>query len=117
MYKLFLCLRYLRKRRIAFFAIAAVCLCVAMVLIVVSVMSGFLQMVSQVSEATPVIISYGVLRFLESKITKPVQIVGIRLDETYRVNEFKSGLFYEKYYPGSTSFADQQVPGYGLDQQ
>ena len=45
MYKLFLCLRYLRRRRIAFFAVAAVCLCVAMVLIVVSVMGGFLQMV------------------------------------------------------------------------
>ena len=45
MYKLFLCLRYLRRRRIAFFAVAAVCLCVAMVLIVFSVMDGFLQMV------------------------------------------------------------------------
>jgi len=45
MYKLFLCLRYLRKRRIAFFAIAAVWLCTAMVLIVVSVMGGFLDMV------------------------------------------------------------------------
>jgi len=45
MYKLFLCLRYLRKRRIAFFAIAAVWLCTAMVLIVISVMGGFLDMV------------------------------------------------------------------------
>ena len=38
MYKFYLCMRYLRKRRIAFFAVAAVCLCVAMVLIVISVM-------------------------------------------------------------------------------
>jgi lipoprotein-releasing system permease protein len=45
MYILFLSLRYLRKRRIAFFAVAAVSLCVAMVLILVSVMGGFLQMV------------------------------------------------------------------------
>ena len=45
MYKLFLTLRYLRKRRIAYFAIAAVTLCVAMVLIVMSVMGGWLEMV------------------------------------------------------------------------
>lgn len=43
MYKLFLTLRYLRKRRIAYFAIAAVMLCTAMVLIVMSVMGGFLD--------------------------------------------------------------------------
>ena len=47
MYKLFLTLRYLRKRRIAYFAIAAVTLCVAMVLIVMSVMGGWLDMVKQ----------------------------------------------------------------------
>lgn len=150
MYKLFLCLRYLRKRRIAFFAVAAVCLCSAMVLIVISVMGGFLNMITdrsrgmlgdliienetlqgfpyyqefigqiksdmaaQIEEATPVIITYGVLRFPKSGRTKPVQVVGVRLDETYRVNEFKNGLFYEKYYPGSTSLADQQEPRYGL---
>ena len=45
MYKFFLCVRYLRKRHMVFFAIAAVTLCVAMVLIVVSVMGGFLDMV------------------------------------------------------------------------
>ena len=45
MYKLFLTLRYLRKRRIAYFAIAAVILCTAMVLIVMSVMGGFLDQV------------------------------------------------------------------------
>lgn len=43
MYKLFLTLRYLRKRRIAYFAIAAVMLCTAMVLVVMSVMGGFLD--------------------------------------------------------------------------
>ena len=47
MYKLFLTLRYLRKRRIAYFAIGAVMLCVAMVLIVLSVMGGWLDMVKQ----------------------------------------------------------------------
>lgn len=43
MYKLFLCLRYLRSRVIAYFAVLAVALCVAMMLIVISVMNGFLH--------------------------------------------------------------------------
>ncbi len=43
MYKLFLTLRYLRKRRIAVFAIVGVWLCVAMVVVVISVMGGFLD--------------------------------------------------------------------------
>lgn len=153
MYKLFLCLRYLRRRRIAFFSVAAVCLCTAMVLIVVSVMNGFLQMVrdrsrgmlgdlimenqslqgfpfyqefiddikkdpelgKRICEATPVIISYGVIRFPSDQITKPAQIVGVRLDETCRVNDFGKGLFYEKYYPGTTSLKPQKEPRFGRD--
>ncbi len=152
MYKLFLCLRYLRKRRIAFFAVAAVCLCTAMVLIVVSVMGGFLQMVrdrsrgmlgdlimenaslqgfpfyqefidlmkaelpDRIEEATPVIISYGVIRFPTDQITKPAQIVGIRLAETMRVNEFGKGLFYETYYPGTTTLGPVRMPCVGFDE-
>lgn len=153
MYKLFLCLRYLRRRRIAFFSVAAVCLCTAMLLIVVSVMNGFLQMVrdrsrgmlgdlimenqslngfpfyqefideiktdpelkARIHEATPVIISYGVIRFPSDQITKPAQIVGIRLDETCRVNDFAKGLFYEKYYPGTTHLGPQAEPRFGRD--
>ena len=45
MYKLFLTLRYLRQRRIAYFAVAAVTLCVAMLIIVMSVMGGWLELV------------------------------------------------------------------------
>jgi lipoprotein-releasing system permease protein len=45
LYKLFLTLRYLRTRRIAYFAIAAVTLCTMMVLIVMSVMGGFLEQI------------------------------------------------------------------------
>jgi len=45
MYDLFLCLRYLRRRYLALIAVLAVALCVAMVLIVVSVMDGFLHKV------------------------------------------------------------------------
>ena len=47
MYKLFLCLRYLRSRIIAYFAVLGVALCVAMMLIVVSVMNGFLNKVEK----------------------------------------------------------------------
>jgi len=152
MYKLFLCLRYLRKRRIAFFAVAAVCLCVAMVLIVFSVMDGFLRMVRdrsrgmlgdlvmenqsslqgfyfyqefidelkkdpqigpRIYQATPVIYTYGVVRYPDMQITKPAQITGIRLNEICEVNDFRQGLFYEKYYPGTTTLARQQIPAYG----
>jgi len=133
MYKLFLCLRYLRKRRIAFFAIAAVTLCTFMVLVVSSVMGGFLDMVrensrgllsdiildngsmpgfpyyqqfidrvkanmpDQVVAATPIIYSYGILRFPEFNMTKPVRVVGVRLGEYVTVNDFSNSLFYEKH--------------------
>ena len=35
---------------------------------------------------------------------------GYLLEETYEVNDFKKGLFYEQYYPGMTTFADQMEP-------
>jgi lipoprotein-releasing system permease protein len=50
MYKLFLALRYLRKRIIAYFAVAAVTLCVAMLVIVISVMNGFLDKIEQAAK-------------------------------------------------------------------
>ena len=50
MYKLFLCLRYLRSRIIAYFAVLAVALCVAMMLIVFSVMNGFLDKIEQAAK-------------------------------------------------------------------
>jgi len=50
MYKLFLCLRYLRRRHLALIAVAAVALCVAMMLIVVSVYDGFLSTVEHAAK-------------------------------------------------------------------
>ncbi|MCP4589171.1 MAG: ABC transporter permease [bacterium] len=47
MYKLFLIRRYLRKRLIAMFAILSVWLCVFMVIVVISVMGGFVNMVRE----------------------------------------------------------------------
>lgn len=43
MHKLFLCLRYLRKRRIAFFGMAAVGMCVALLIVATSLFVGFLD--------------------------------------------------------------------------
>lgn len=149
MYKLFLTLRYLRKRRIAYFAIAAVTLCTAMVLIVMSVMGGFLDMLTtkargmlgdvvidngassgfplydefiadikqwpEIIEATPLIYSYGILRFPGSQRTDTVQVVGLHLDEVFQVNDFKRTLYYDTYYPGTTNLGEQQQPLLGID--
>jgi lipoprotein-releasing system permease protein len=154
LYKLFLTLRYLRKRRIAYFAIAAVTLCVAMVLIVMSVMGGWLdqvkkrargllgdvivdnrayqgfplypEIIDQISawrddhgrplivRATPVLYTYGLVRFRDTEQTGTVRIVGIRLADVYEVNSFRNGLFYERFYPGTTTLAEQRQPLLGL---
>ncbi len=50
MYKLFLCLRYLKRRVLAYFAILAVALCVMMMVIVISVMDGFLNNVEKAAK-------------------------------------------------------------------
>ncbi|MGE3180901.1 MAG: ABC transporter permease [Phycisphaerae bacterium] len=151
MYKLFLTIRYLFRRRIAYFAIAAVILCTAMVVIVSSVMGGFLDKIKlkargllgdvivqantargfplyqefiddiiqwpEVEAASPVIFSVGILTFKERPQVQTVMITGLRLEETYKINAFKQSLFYEKFYPGTTSFAEQQQPLLGYDQE
>ena len=43
MHKLFLCLRYLSKKRIAFFGTAAVALCVALLIVITSIFNGFIS--------------------------------------------------------------------------
>lgn len=187
MYKFFLTLRYLRKRRIAWFAVLACTLCVWMVLTVRSVMGGFLDTLKQrargllgdlivdnrsfggfplydefiadvrtwrilprevlalarqrfpaldepaegivcatpaalaavpelaaapavFEQATPVIYSFGLIRFPQSEQTSTVRVVGIRLDEVFRVNAFAESLYYNRFYPGSTHLGDQQQP-------
>src|SRR3954462_10458916 len=47
MYKLHLILKYLRKRRIAWVSLIAVMLCTAMVLVVISVMGGWMRMFNE----------------------------------------------------------------------
>jgi lipoprotein-releasing system permease protein len=50
MYKVVLILKYLRKRRIAWVSLAAVTLCTAMVLVVISIMGGWLRMFLSTSQ-------------------------------------------------------------------
>jgi lipoprotein-releasing system permease protein len=51
MYKLLLISKYLRKRRIAWVSLVAVTLCTAMVLVVISVMGGWLRMFRETNHA------------------------------------------------------------------
>ena len=50
MYKLFLCLRYLFRKPLAYAGMVSVALCVAMMLIVVSVMNGFLDKIEEAAK-------------------------------------------------------------------
>ena len=50
MYKLFLSIRYLKKLLMAWFAVLSVALCVAMMLIVISVMNGFLDKIESAAK-------------------------------------------------------------------
>lgn len=145
MYKLFLAIRYLRKRRIAYLAVAAVMLCTFMVLVVMSIMGGFLDQVKrkargllgdvvidngsatrgfplyqefiddvsqwpEIEKATPVIYGFATLQFHRSSRVSLVQVVGIRLDEYVKVNSFGDGLYYNKFYPDTTTFKPKGQP-------
>jgi len=151
MYKWFLAWRYLHTKLIAFFGIASVTLCVAMVLVVMSVMGGFLDTIRErsrglhseivlesgtlqgfpfyeefqqyltdhnadiVSLSTPVIYTYGIFRVPATTYTKPARVVGMRLKEYTQVNDFKKGLHYEHYFPGTTNLKPQRMPLGGMD--
>jgi lipoprotein-releasing system permease protein len=146
MYKWFMAWRYLHTKVIAIFAVLGVTLCVAMVLVVTSVMGGFLDTIKArsrgllsdivldagtlqgwpyydefaarlardmpevVEVATPVIRNYGIFRVPATSYTKPTQVVGIRLDEFSRVNDFAKGLHYERFYPGTTHLGSAGQP-------
>lgn len=151
MYKLFLMFKYLRERRIAYAAIGAVTLCVALVVVQRSVMGGWLERVKQnargllgdiiidnrsysgfplyqefidevktwpeVEKAAPILYAKGLLRVTteNTEQTSAVEVVGLRLADVYGLNAFKDGLFYEKFYPGSTTLAEQRQPVLGVD--
>ena len=151
MYKWFLAFRYMRTKLIALFGVGSVMFCVAMVLIVLSVMGGFLDTVRErarglhseivldggtlqgfpyyaefaehvareladiVDAATPGIYAFGVLSVRATNWTKPARILGVRLDDYVKVNDFAPGLFYNTYYPGTTHLGRQSMPVAGVD--
>ncbi|MEE8170103.1 MAG: FtsX-like permease family protein [Phycisphaerae bacterium] len=150
MYKALLILKYLRRKLAPMFAGLAVMLCTAMVIIVISVMGGFLDTIRTrahglmgdlvmdagltgfpfyqefmdrvrrepgIESASPVIHSYGILRFPLTGRTKAVEVRGIRLAEYQTVNQFGSGegLYYNRYYPGTTTFQPAGQPFFGVD--
>jgi len=63
MYKLFLCLKYLRKRALAYFAMLGVTLCVFMMLVAVSVLNGFVMKIERAAKGLfgDVVVSSGSL--------------------------------------------------------
>ncbi|MCH7840950.1 MAG: ABC transporter permease [Planctomycetes bacterium] len=150
MYKWFLAWRYLNTKLIALFGIASVMFCVAMVLVVLSVMGGFLDTIRSRSRGlhseivleggtlqgfsyyeefgaylaeelpdvvklhTPVIYTYGIFRVPATTFTKPARVLGIRLKDYVRVNDFQKGLYYDRYYPGTTHLGPQALPVAGV---
>ncbi|MCG3137913.1 MAG: hypothetical protein HJJLKODD_01768 [Phycisphaerae bacterium] len=154
MYKWFLAYQYLIKRRIAYFAVAAVGLCAAMVLVVHSVMNGFVdtlknssrkllgdvilevgstesfpfydefielvkkELPGQIQAASPVVMNYGLIKILDPFDRDRVNTVlvnGIRLEEYKKVNGFSEGLYYDHYYPGTTTLAPTSQPTWYYD--
>ncbi len=131
MYKLTLCLKYLVKRALAYFAMAAVALCVFLMLVCVSVLSGFVDKIEvaakglfgdivisssslsgvgeydeliarikkdvpEVKDASPFILTFGILQLPGNDFRRTVQLAGIRLPERARVSDFAKGLFIQQ---------------------
>lgn len=151
MYKWFLAWRYLHTKWVAVVGILAVTLCVALVLVVMSVMGGFLETIRARSRGlhsevvleggtlqgfpyyeefdqyvrrelpdvveitTPVIHTYGIFRVPATTWTKPARVIGVRLNDYVKVNDFEDGLHYQRYYPGTTHLGKQAMPVAGLD--
>ncbi|MCG8409387.1 MAG: FtsX-like permease family protein [Phycisphaerales bacterium] len=153
-YVAFLASRLLQRKRIAFFSVGAVTLCVAMMIIVISVMGGFVDSIREraygllgdfvvdgglrgfpyyeefieelgklrdektgeliIEQATPTIMTYGVLKFADTNETWAVSVRGIRLNEYVRVNEFGKDLFYQKRFGGTKLDEPMGQPVFGM---
>jgi ABC-type lipoprotein release transport system permease subunit len=126
MYKLHLILKYLRRRRIAWVSLAAVMLCTTMVIVVISIMGGWLRMYETsargmtgdvviksaglsgfpyyeemvrrieaqpyVVAAVPQIKTMGLVNIYGQK-TEGVQVFGVQINQTARVNDWPNSLY------------------------
>ncbi len=154
MYKIFLAIRYLRKRRITYFAVLSVALCVAMVLGVHSVMGSFVETVrnsarkmlgdliveagsmttfplydefiaelhnvfgDELIVATPVLNNAGYVTMQlaeDDHRAFPVTVSGIRLQDYVNANQFSTGLYYNTWYPGTTTLESVRKPRSGVN--
>jgi len=68
-----------------------------------------------VSIVTPVLYTYGIFRVPVTTWTKPARVLGIRLDDYVKVNDFHAGLHYDRYFPGTTRLNPQRMPVAGTD--
>ena len=134
MYKLLLILKYLRRRRIAWVSLAAVTLCTAMVIVVISIMGGWLRMyetsargmtgdvvikspglsgfpyyeemvrrieaLPYAEAAVPQIKTMGLVNIYGQK-TEGVQVYGVKINDTGRVNDWPKSLYRQQ-----TSYTD-----------
>ena len=137
MYKLTLCLKYLVKRALAYFAMLGVAVCVFLMLSCVAVLTGFVNKVEvaakglfgdvvissaslsglgdydaligaikkdvpAVEDASPFILTFGILQLPGNDFRRTVQLAGIRLPERARVSDFAKGLFIQQGLPSPT---------------
>ena len=131
MYKLTLCLKYLLRRPLAYFAVFGVAVCVLMMLICVSILTGFVNKIEvaakglfsdvivsspslggvgrydefitrikkevpEVEDASPFILTFGILQLPPTDFRKTVQVTGIRLPDRAAVSDFEKGLFVQE---------------------
>ena len=68
-----------------------------------------------IHQATPVLYTWGLYQFAGTTINGTVRVVGIRLHDVFEVNAFKSTLFYNKFYPDTTTLEPQRQPVLGID--
>jgi lipoprotein-releasing system permease protein len=109
MLKLFLWLRYLRKKKIVFLSIAAVAVSVSLLIVVASLFSGFihafesaaveliesLEQRSQVEGATAATWGYGLL-LVDKGNVRAVEIMGIQPEQRAKVTDFGQYLLSSK---------------------
>ena len=131
MYKLTLCLKYLVKRPLAYFAMLGVAVCVFLMLSCVAVLTGFVNKIEvaakglfgdivissaslsglgeydaliaqikkdvpEVDDASPFVLTFGILQLPGNDFRRTVQLAGIRLPERARVSDFAKGLFIQE---------------------
>ena len=88
MLRLFLCLRYLRKKKIVFLSIAAVALSVSLLIVVASLFTGFIKAVQQAADGAlgDVVLSPPV-----EKVIEKYPLLIERLEETLMPREHVVG--------------------------